>query len=129
MLATKYGGQNMMNSVKDNIQQSQSVNSLNQQQGPVQMQNPTQGQGQNVQSPQNQYQQGIQSQNDANFKKNRTSSQTPPTQSSSNTINPQPGTTSGYVPGGSNQNIQQPIQSQTSTSSQNISQNQGSKIS
>lgn len=132
MTSTKYNPPNMINSVKEGIQQpqqAQNIGSMNQQQIPMQIPNQGQGQPQNGQSPQNQYQVAAQMQNEVNFKKNRTSSQTPPTQSSSNTINisQQQGTNSGYIPGGSNQSIQQQIQAPNSN--QNIPQNQGSKIS
>lgn len=128
MTATKYTPQNMTNSAKDAIQQPQTIGSnqnqvINQPQGFNQNQSPSQ----NNQTLQNQYLQSTQLSNEANFKKNRASTQTSSTQSGSvATQIPQQGILgigSGYIASGSNQVIQQ--QQIQSNSNQNLSQTQG----
>ena len=61
MTSTKYTPPNMMNSVKEGLQQpqqAQNMGGMNQQQGQMQMPNQGQIQSQTGQSPQNQFQQG-----------------------------------------------------------------------
>jgi hypothetical protein len=66
MTSTKYTPSNMMNSVKEGIQQpqqAQTIGGMNQQQVQTQMTNQGQVPPQNGQSPQNQFHQGGQMQN------------------------------------------------------------------
>ena len=66
MTSTKYTPSNMMNSVKEGIQQpqqAQNIGVMNQQQVQTHITNQGQIQPQNGQSPQNQFQQGGQMQN------------------------------------------------------------------
>lgn len=132
----------MNSSVKENVSQSSSLGNVSQATSnvsqPTGNTNQTATQHQNHgQSPQSQYQQPNQvNNNEGNFKKNRTSAQgTPVTSTNSINTNSQVqqqgmtvGTGSNYIPNNNNQ-MQQPVSNNSSNSNQNIPVSQVSKIS